>query len=439
MDNLPGVAPHTIKYEKLYEETPIYPKKAPKYLIKVEETRDEKIARFAAYTLTFFVVLAVIICIPLLISIISSALQSCKLEFPSINEQALFNIQTESIGNNNKEGCDMPQEFFDEMNDRFADFVIDYGKCYENLEEVKYRQEIFEYNVKKIEKMNNQNKVSGKVLGVNFYADWSEEEFSETMVMKVHDYSSLKKSNDSFVKQLPADWVNERAANGEGPLPEYFDWREKGVVTPVRCQKKCGLCYGFASVATMEANYAIVSGNLRNFSEQEILDCNLENNGCNGGEPYLVYKFVHDHGMVTAEDYPYVAHRQNSCALNPKSERAYVQTAVYLHPDEDSMLDWLFYYGPITVNIAVPKSMKEYTSGVYSPNDYECEYEVLGLHSLTVVGYGTEVDGEKYWIVKNSWNGRWGEEGYVRFARGRNACGIEHEPIGIIMKKGMSK
>jgi cathepsin L len=47
-------------------------------------------------------------------------------------------------------------------------------------------------------------------------------------------------------------------------------------------------------------------------------------------------------------------------------------------------------------------------------------------HGVAVVGYGTdEVTGEDYYIVKNSWGLKWGENGYVRMARNRNNnCGV---------------
>lgn len=53
-------------------------------------------------------------------------------------------------------------------------------------------------------------------------------------------------------------------------------------------------------------------------------------------------------------------------------------------------------------------------------------------HGVAIVGYGTTVDGTKYWTVRNSWGPEWGEKGYIRMHRGISAeeglCGIAMQP-----------
>lgn len=38
---------------------------------------------------------------------------------------------------------------------------------------------------------------------------------------------------------------------------------------------------------------------------------------------------------------------------------------------------------------------------------------------MLLIGYT-----DKYWIIKNWWGEKWGEKGYMKIVRGKNACGI---------------
>jgi len=53
-------------------------------------------------------------------------------------------------------------------------------------------------------------------------------------------------------------------------------------------------------------------------------------------------------------------------------------------------------------------------------------------HAVLAVGYGTdEASGLDYWLIKNSWNTTWGDQGYIKLARvdGAGICGVQMEPL----------
>lgn len=58
----------------------------------------------------------------------------------------------------------------------------------------------------------------------------------------------------------------------------------------------------------------------------------------------------------------------------------------------------------------------------------ECNVLFLGGHAVKMMGWGVE-DGTPYWLVANSWNTDWGNEGYFRILRGSDHCGIESSVV----------
>ncbi|KAK6930582.1 Peptidase C1A, papain C-terminal [Dillenia turbinata] len=65
-------------------------------------------------------------------------------------------------------------------------------------------------------------------------------------------------------------------------LPEDFDRREKGAVTPPKNLGACGSCWSFSTTGALEGANFIATGKLISLSEQQLVDCDLE---CDPEEP----------------------------------------------------------------------------------------------------------------------------------------------------------
>ncbi|KAF5395490.1 Cathepsin B [Paragonimus heterotremus] len=78
--------------------------------------------------------------------------------------------------------------------------------------------------------------------------------------------------------------------------------------------------------------------------------------------------------------------------------------------------------GPVEAGFDVYEDFPTYTSGIY----FHAWGELKSGHAVKIVGWGEE-NGIPYWVIANSWNEGWGENGFVRFLRGMDECGIESE------------
>jgi KDEL-tailed cysteine endopeptidase len=158
-------------------------------------------------------------------------------------------------------------------------------------------------------------------------------------------------------------------------------------------------------------------------SEQELIDCDPYDGGCNLGYFVNGYKWVIENGGLTTDaNYPYQA-RRNYCSRNKAANYAARIRNYVKVPAGEAELQRAVAQQPVAAAIETASNLQHYSGGVYSG---QCGTKMN--HAITVVGYGAdESTGLKYWIVKNSWGQSWGERGYVRMQRdvGRGGtCGI---------------
>ncbi|KAH8307466.1 hypothetical protein KR044_012866 [Drosophila immigrans] len=299
----------------------------------------------------------------------------------------------------------------------WEDFKLTHVKEYEDEHEEQLRWRIFQANTQLMDRHNERYAAGEETfeMGVNQFSDLLPQEF-ETLMLSSHNLNHTDEEDDDYL-------VYDPAANLQ--IPESVDWRTKGAVTAVKNQGRCGSCWAFAAVATLESQQFLKTGKLIELSEQNLLDCSKANHGCHGGRASEALKYIkHNHGIDTAASYPYKA-KTGHCHYKSSHTGAAVRNIVSVKPrSEAALAAAVATKGPVAVSVDATH-MHHYKRGVLRKTCHKGSN-----HAVTVVGYGSDSRLGAFWLVKNSWGRHYGEQGYVRMARNHhNMCHIASRGI----------
>ena len=338
------------------------------------------------------------------------------------------------------------------------------------LEEEKQRLKVFRDHLKYVLQANLE-KFRSFQLELNEFADWTLSEFNEwkkglippTSVRRAFvdeddsDEEALRRSLRKLYrhhlrrlkrglhrrrfneKRFFFDWFsnlfNRNRSNDDNSNSQsgnLFDWRTKSVVSSVKNQLKCGSCYAFATATILETLYArkTNSQTIIEFSPQQLTDCSSNgNNGCQGGNFPGGVRYVMEQGgrIATDASYPYVGQKQACRTTNLNQiSLGNVQYNAIPEGDETKLAEALTTHGPVFIGIdADSRLFMFYKSGVLKINNCPTRRSEMD-HAMTVVGYGYDnILKTPYWIIKNSWGTKWGENGYLRLVKDAgNMCGV---------------
>jgi len=247
------------------------------------------------------------------------------------------------------------------------------------------------------------------------------------------------------------------------PIPFTFDSRKKWPYCPtisqIQDQSACGGCWAVASAATFSDRLCIASnGSITvSLSSDYLISCcgKMCGDGCNGGDDYRAWVFFKMTGLVTGglygsnegcQPFPmepclhHVSGDRRPCEELPpppaKSCHAACPNKLYKKNIDDdfykvkssykvmssvqSIQKEIMIHGPVQAGFTVYEDVFHYKSGVYR----HTVGKKYGEHSVRIIGWGNE-KGTPYWLVANSWNTDWGDQGTFKVLQGSNECGIE--------------
>ena len=290
----------------------------------------------------------------------------------------------------------------------FTKFKDLYNKKYISLHD---EQESFYNFQRNIDYITRRNKdVSSYRLAVNHFADHSFDAIHEKLLCNNFKQPRLSFAPDCKEK----DDVDN----------DVLDWNDLGFVRPVKDQGLCGSCWAFSTVGALESMVHINTLHPYQLSEQELVDCSLDNYACQGGWMHKAMEYVKEKkGLYPDSLYPYTA-RSGSCNIMIPSNRRIFQSGcfqyVFVRPKSIQSLKEALYVNPVCVAVKVDEDFMFYKDGIFDTAIEE--YPDIN-HAVLLTGIN---ELHKTWTIKNSWGADWGLNGYMklRIKPGSGVAGV---------------
>ena len=298
----------------------------------------------------------------------------------------------------------------------FSGYISKFSRAYVSDFEKNNRFENFLNNLRAIDRNNAANIANGgeAVHGITLFSDMSDDEFA-TKYLTAKMPTALKKTK-KLVKKVKT--YPPRKAD----MPVSADWT--GIyTTPVNSQGSCGGCWAVSTTEQTESD-AIRAGLLRPnqpLSFQQLLSCDQNDYGCQGGWTETGFEYVSIYGLSPAAEYPfedqYDSSSTSSCNFIPVESDITI-TNLFELPSEEDMISHVLTTGPLSVCLDA-STWQSYTGGVLKTCPMSPD------HCVQAVGVNTQ---ENWWKIRNSWGTSWGDNGFIFLELGQNMCYITADP-----------
>jgi len=291
----------------------------------------------------------------------------------------------------------------------FEEYNRYWNKTHATTAEKNARYLNFLENARKIAESNKASKHA--TFGFTKFSDMSPREFQTKM-------TGFKPRTAIVPPSERPELVAERKRNEQQPSTA-IDWAAAGKTTPIKNQEQCGSCWAFSATETIESAILIAQGTVQGGAPQEIVDCDTNDQGCNGGDPAEAMQWVISQGGQDTEScYPYTG-QDGSCNSAQCTPTNKISSTSSVSQSESAIYSALQGMPPSICCDA--SAWQNYNGGILTAD--QCGDNVD--HAIQLTGYNPSQGG--YWIVRNSWGADWGESGFIWLQYGQNTCDITSE------------
>lgn len=334
------------------------------------------------------------------------------------------------------------REYESYSNYSFDNFLHEHSREYAAVNgcpfELAKRRVIFDANMSTIVSHNKRYELGLETwwMAPNQFADLTQDEFEtiylnakqspyaqERRLHRLRKFSHADKLFAEQAAQLSIDWFD-------------LNWVEKGAVSPVKNQGSCGSCWAFAAATALESRAILETGIFTEVSTQQLTSCTPNprkcggSGGCEGSTADLAYAYIRQARGITSEQrYPYRSgstRRTETCEQDKVAQPVLtIDGHVNLIPNNKTDLLLALKSGPVSVSMAA-SNISFYGGGVF--NGCTTRNNWVINHAVVLVGTAT-LNGEKAYLIRNSWGKSWGLDGNIYVAAyDTEPCGTNPDP-----------
>lgn len=274
---------------------------------------------------------------------------------------------------------------------------------------------LFEKNYEYLEITNEilRSKNDSLVLGVNQFMDkvnFDENNNYDLMKYSI-DQTNVFAYKPSYFKPFRHPFAY---MTGIMQQPNRYSWNDTSFLSRVKNQQDCGSCWAFSTTSAIETFMRKNNYTVDRLSEQELVDCSIENSGCNGGIMHKAMDYIiANKGLYSDDDYRYNS-RNNDCKILYNSSRVYgsnITQYEFIIPKSPQDIMISLTKSPMAIGLDANNFyFRFYQSGVI---DVPSNFSKAMNHAVLLVGYDKDDKGY-YWIIQNSWGKSWGEDGFCK-------------------------
>ena len=203
--------------------------------------------------------------------------------------------------------------------------------------------------------------------------------------------------------------------------------------------QNCGCCFAMTALKSLAHRYCRATHKMLVLSHQYVVNCDVLNQGCSGGNERNVFYFLENHGVPDDDCIPWQAikvYKPETCKKcytnKPMKFFKALKRSTRHYIGIDNIKKGILLEGPVSASLTSDYNFVWYREGLYTSTSNGHDFNGGANHTIEIMGWGEFDNGTQYWLVQNAFGTKWGMKGMMKMMLGTNEGYIEDNVVSAL-------